>query len=96
MTKLGKDLLEGLNDAIAYIKGDKSRVAVYTPKQSVTGFMDGIDFECELGHAKDGNKVYPSIEALEKGVDHSLVECGIVEVEVRFVRWIRKPDYSEL
>lgn len=48
----------------------------------VIGYMDLIDFECELGAAMGGNTVYPSIEDLKehKGCVES---CGIVEVEVR-------------
>lgn len=49
------------------------------------GFMCKIDFDYELEGAKDGNRVYPSVDALRKG--HPCVDdCGIVEIEVRFVR----------
>lgn len=48
----------------------------------ITGYMCLIDYEHELGNASDGNKVYPSIEALKR--DHPMwKECGIVEVQVR-------------
>jgi hypothetical protein len=50
---------------------------------SVTGYMCAIDWECELGAASDGNRVYPSVEALKHG--HKCWEdCGIVEVRVFF------------
>lgn len=52
-----------------------------------TGYMCMIDFECELGAAMDGNKVYPSIEDLK--ADHECWEsCGIVEVRVQYVRTV--------
>lgn len=53
--------------------------------------MDGTDWLYELGSAADGNKLYPDRKSLEKDSGHSLEECGIAVVEVRFVRWIRKP-----
>jgi hypothetical protein len=53
--------------------------------KSIRGFMCRIDWDHELGRAADGNRVYPSVKALEE--HHGCVlECGIVEVEVRLVR----------
>lgn len=50
----------------------------------ITGYMCLIDYEHELGYASDGNRVYPSIEALKRA--HKAWEgCGIVRVEVRGV-----------
>ena len=54
---------------------------------SKTGYMCEIDFDCELGRAKGGTRVYPSIEDLKERHD-CWEECGIVEVEVRMVRQI--------
>lgn len=59
----------------------------------VTGYMCKIDFECELGCAKGGNRVYPSVADLRenrKCVD----ECGIVEVRVYCSRVIQESDFS--
>src|SRR5574338_821079 len=48
----------------------------------VVGYMDLIDFECELGGAMGGNTVYPSVEDLRE--HRQCVEsCGIVAVEGR-------------
>ena len=53
------------------------------------GFMCRIDFECELGRASGGNRVFPSVEDLFK--DHDCAHaCGIVEVEVRLVRVVEE------
>ena len=53
----------------------------------VTGYMCLIDFECELGMAWDGAPVYPTVEDLK--AHHSPWEsCGIVEVQVKYVRTI--------
>jgi hypothetical protein len=55
------------------------------PNETTTGFMCKIDFDFELGHATDGNTVYPSIDALRRAHDCA-DECGIVEVTVSLVR----------
>jgi len=48
------------------------------------GYMDKIEFDHELGNAPLGNKVYPSIEALQ--ADKRCVgECGIVTVKVELL-----------
>lgn len=50
----------------------------------VIGYMDLVDFECELGCAMGGNKVYPSITDLKES--KKCVEgCGIVKVKVEFI-----------
>lgn len=62
---------------------------------SVFGYMCLTDFECELGAAKGGNGVYPSIEDLRenrKCVD----QCGIAKVKVECVEIIQEPDYSDV
>lgn len=55
------------------------------PFHTVIGYMCLIDFECELGAAEDGNRVYPSIASLKKHHVCS-AECGIAEVRVTAVR----------
>ena len=54
--------------------------------------MDGTAWEEELGDDMVGTRVYPCIEDMKEamGAEH-LEECGIVEVEVRFVRWAVSP-----
>lgn len=60
------------------------------PNSPVLGYMCLIDFECEIGAASGGNKVYPSIEdcRANRGCTNS---CGIVEVEVRSRRIVQMP-----
>lgn len=55
----------------------------------VVGYMDKIDFDCELGSACGETSIYPSVEDLKK---HSpcVKNCGIVEVEVRLRKVIQK------
>lgn len=62
-----------------------------TKSRKVRVFMDGVDWQWEIGSASDGTKTYPSVRCLKREVKHDLTECGIAEVEVRFVRWIKKP-----
>ena len=49
------------------------------------GYMCRTDFENELEHASDGNKIFPSVEALKHHL-HCVDMCGIVEVEVTLKR----------
>ena len=56
----------------------------------VIGYMDLIDFECELGVAAGGNKVYPSIVDVLK--NHGCAEeCGIVKVEIKAMEIVLDP-----
>ncbi|MBT4940418.1 MAG: hypothetical protein HON14_14885 [Rhodospirillaceae bacterium] len=64
----------------------------YLKKQ--TAYIDGEDLLLELAVASHGTKIYPSIEDIEQNHGHSLDECGIAEVEIRFVRWV-KPSRFE-
>ena len=61
----------------------------------VDGYMCAIDWTCELGAAADGNKVYPSVEALRK--EHNMVsECGIVKVRVQFLEVVEVGDVGDV
>jgi hypothetical protein len=52
--------------------------------------MDLVDFNYELGEASGGNRIFPSeAEVLEH--QECSAKCGIVEVEVRLIRVVRKP-----
>lgn len=56
-------------------------------------YMDGITFKDELGRDAQGSLVYPSRRTLTAGVGHNLADCGIAVVEVRLVKWIKRPKY---
>ncbi len=59
----------------------------------IVGYMCGVDWDHELGQALGGNVIYPSkadLIANKKCTD----ECGIVEVEVRLKKIIKKQDHS--
>lgn len=58
----------------------------------VTCFADGIDWQHELGVASDGAVLYPSVEAVREHVGHEVSMCGVVEVEVRLIRWVEPQD----
>lgn len=51
----------------------------------VIGFMDTVDFECELGAASGGNRIHPSPEDLLRR-SPCAAKCGVVEVRVYAVR----------
>lgn len=51
-------------------------------------FMDGIDWEHHLGSDYHGTRLFPSEKSLREGAKCVTTGgCGIVEVEVRLVRW---------
>ena len=53
------------------------------------GFMDGIDWQHHLEADPKGVKVYPSVDTTRRG-EPCLAKgagCGIVEIEIRLVRW---------
>jgi len=57
------------------------------------GYMNKVGFDEELGNALTGNKIFPSIESLEKS-DPGVTTCGIVEVEVRLRQVIQETDFK--
>ena len=56
-------------------------------------FMDGIDWQHHLEADCSGTKLYPDIESLKEGSPCVTTGgCGIVEVEVRLIRWVEPQD----
>ena len=61
-------------------------------QKRVRCFMDGIDWQEHLEGDASGTKLFPSQQSLERSTNHSLEECGIVEVALRLVRWVKQQD----
>lgn len=59
--------------------------------------MDGLDWEEHLGHDWYGTKLFPTVEAARanKGCLAKGGGCGIVEVEVRLVRWVEAQNLED-
>jgi len=59
-------------------------------ERKIRCFMDGIDFDLELGENIHGNTLYPSIEDVKEFKmnknEEWLEAAGIVEVEVKLIR----------
>ncbi len=74
---------------------DKENLA-YTIDNSLTvkGYMCAVDWQYEIGAASGGNIVHPSIEDL-KEKRRCWRRCGIVEVEVKFSRWVEAQNIME-
>jgi len=62
---------------------------------SVIGYMCMIDYECELGIALGGNRVFPSLKDLKQS-HPSWEECGIVEVKILYNKTICDPIQNKL
>jgi|APFre7841882654_1041346.scaffolds.fasta_scaffold71377_3 hypothetical protein len=61
--------------------------------RKVKAFMCGIAWQHELGETDV--RLYPSAKVMlsgPKGHVFCAKECGIVEVEVKFVRWVREQN----
>lgn len=67
---------------------DKSVGSMWAEEDgTVIGYMCLIDWECELGAASGGNRIFPSVEDLK--AHHTCWEsCGIVEVKVAYSKTI--------
>jgi len=57
-------------------------------------YMCGVDWQHEIGAAMGGNTVHPSVEDLKKH-RKCWKSCGIVEIEVKFVKWVEPQDFSD-
>lgn len=57
-------------------------------------YMDGVDWQHQLDGDHDGTKLFPSEGACREG--NPCIKngggCGIVEVEVRLIRWVEPQD----
>lgn len=65
-------------------------------QKRVRCFMDGIDWQHHLGSDPAGTELFPTAEDARNG-RWCLAEdggCGIVEVEVRLVRWVEEQDFG--
>lgn len=60
-------------------------------------FMDGIDWQHHLGSDGDGTLLFPSEKGLRRVKKCLKGGCGVVEVEVRLIRWVepQKWDYEK-
>src|SRR5665213_522809 len=61
--------------------------------KSVEVFMDGVDFQHEIGHASGGNKVYASLGDLLEN-NPCAKSCGAVKVKVEFVEWVMEQNWN--
>lgn len=56
-------------------------------------FMDGIDWQHHLEADASGTRLFPCITTLKrKSPCIDTGGCGVVEVEVRFIRWVEPQD----
>lgn len=62
--------------------------------QKRTGYMDMTDFQHELGQAKKST-IYANLEDV-KNLECVRLECGIVEVEVRVIRVVKKEQLPRM
>lgn len=75
-------------------KGVRRAARAARAEKTVRCFMDGIDWQHHLGNDRKGTPLFPSENSLLEGRT-CIAEggCGIVEVEVKLVRWVRKQTH---
>ncbi len=57
-------------------------------------FMDGVDWQYHLDGDADGTLLFPSEETLRQIKTCIPDGCGVVEVEVRLVRWVEPQNFG--
>jgi len=60
---------------------------IKTKPREVEVYLDGTDWRYEIGHAADGNRVYPSVDCL-KEENKCWDECGIVKCKLVFMETV--------
>jgi hypothetical protein len=63
--------------------------------KKVTVFMDGVDWDYEVGEASDGNRVYPDLESIKK-YNKCWEGCGVVECKLVFKKWVVESDWGKM
>jgi len=66
----------------------RSKPAALATERTVRCFMDGIDWQHHLGADTSGTELFPDEKTLREAKPCLSDGCGVVEVEVRLVRWV--------
>jgi len=56
--------------------------------------MDGTNFLYQLGNDGKNHIVAPNVEKLAEYEGHDMTECGVAEVEIKFIRWAKEPKHD--
>lgn len=84
---------EALEARAAY-RAEKGFGTKPRPEKAIRCFMDGIDWQHHLGADAKGTPLFPSERSLLEGRT-CIAEggCGIVEIEVKLVQWVREQTH---
>ncbi len=63
--------------------------------KKVTVYLDGVDWQHEIGCASDGNSVYPDTVSLKEN-NRCWAGCGIVECDIVFKKWVVEHDWDRM
>jgi hypothetical protein len=58
-------------------------------------YIDGVDFQYEVGHASGGNRVYGSVGVLQK-TSKCWEGCGVIECDLIFKKWVVEQDEKKM
>lgn len=62
-------------------------------EKEILCYIDGVDWQHELGEARGGNTLYPSLKDLKRW-NPCWDSCGVVKVKVISLEWMEKQDIS--
>jgi len=71
-----------------------AKTKVKKPRE-VEVYIDGTDWQYEVGEAADGNSVYPDVKSLQK-YRSCWKGCGVVKCKLVFDSWIIEEDRKEM
>jgi hypothetical protein len=63
-------------------------------QRRVRCFLDGINWQHHLEGDPHGTLLYSDKKDLIEGAGHDLTSCGIVEVEIRLIKWVTPQNLS--
>lgn len=61
---------------------------------TVYGYMCKVDFECELGGAEGGNRIFADPEDCRR-CRPCVSQCGMVKVAIRAIEIVQPENYGE-
>lgn len=63
--------------------------------KEVIVFLDGVDWQHEIGEAAGGNKVYGSVEDLKEN-NRCWNSCGVVKCKITLVEWVEEQNFNKM
>jgi hypothetical protein len=63
--------------------------------KEVTVYLDGVDWQHEIGEASGGNRVYGSVRDLKEN-NRCWESCGVVKCNITLVEWVEEQNFNKM